>query len=376
MRSIAICGSKVQNLLPRNRSISTVEIKGIPVICGLITTEGPLFDPEADDNKFKVLVRIKAFSCNYRDLSLIFAAMTKGAENSFFPAGSDFVGEVLEVGSEVTSVKAGDRVIADNSYYMSASSKVSDGVLTNTASKEYQIFPASKLLKIPDSMPDEIAGAFSIGAQTAYSMVRKLELAEGTNVLVTSARSNTSLFAINALAKYKVNIYATTTAIEFDETLREAGVKEVIAVDQSSETYAGNEHLMAVAVKVGGFDSVIDPFFDLHIGKIIDFIAPDGKYITCGLNDQYQGLVGQQAPNHCVDMRKVLLTVLTKNLRIIGSCLGMSDDLKEAVSDYSSGLYRVVLDRIYSGDEVGPFFYRTFSEKRRFGKVVYKYHDE
>jgi hypothetical protein len=33
-----------------------------------------------------------------------------------------------------------------------------------------------KLLKIPPQMPDEVAAVFSIGAQTTYSMIRKLKL--------------------------------------------------------------------------------------------------------------------------------------------------------------------------------------------------------
>ena len=40
----------------------------------------------------------------------------------------------------------------------------------NHASKEFQIFHKAKLTKIPDSMPDETAASFSIGAQTTYAV--------------------------------------------------------------------------------------------------------------------------------------------------------------------------------------------------------------
>lgn len=41
--------------------------------------------------------------------------------------------------------------------------------------------------------------AFSLSAQTAYSMVRKANLNKGDNVLVTAATSNTSLSVIERL---------------------------------------------------------------------------------------------------------------------------------------------------------------------------------
>lgn len=72
-------------------------------------------------------------------------------------------------------------------------------------------------------MPDVVAAAFSLGAQTAYSLVRKLNLASGENVLITSARSNTALFAIRALRRYSVNVYATSTSPQFVTELQGMG---------------------------------------------------------------------------------------------------------------------------------------------------------
>jgi len=373
MRNVAICGSRVKALLPENRSIETVEIKGIPVTCGLIFSPEPHFDQAAPENRFNVLLRTQAFSCNYRDLSLIFAALKRGSENSFYAAGSDLVGEVLEVGFDVTSLKPGDRVIPDNSYCMSANLKAADGVLTNRASKEYQVFPESKLMKIPDRMPTEVAGAFSIGAQTAYSIIRKLNPVVGANVLITSARSNTSLFVINALRKYRVNTYATTTSTGLERRLQDMGVREVIEVSRSWTPFMTNERLRDIALSLGGFDYVIDPFFDLHLDRAIDSLAPDGKYITCGLHEQYQALLGIRGSDEGPMMKRVLLSVLIKNLQIIGNCLGTTEDLKNALQDFSSGALKVAIDDVFADNEVGAFFHKTYTANERFGKVVYRY---
>ena len=128
--------------------------------------------------------------------------------------GSEFVGEVAAVGADVTGLALGDRVMGDNHYIGAgdAGRDYAEGVPTNAASQEYQVFHPAKLIAVPPEMPDEVAAAFSIGAQTAYSMVRKLALPYGGHVLVTAARSNTSLFVISALKQLGVNVYATSTS--------------------------------------------------------------------------------------------------------------------------------------------------------------------
>src|SRR5205823_1394315 len=153
------------------------------------------------------------------------------------------------------------------------------GVPTNHASKEIQIFHEAKLLKVPDAMPDATAAAFSIGAQTTYSMVRRLQIFDGANVLVTAAKSNTSLFAINALKNRNVNLYAISTSDRFADELKRMGVKELVVIDADCENFVRHPILGQLATRLGGFHFVIDPYFDLHLSRLIDIMAVGGKYI-------------------------------------------------------------------------------------------------
>ena len=91
--------------------------------------------------------------------------------------------------------------MGDNHYiggYRTAAG-VREGVPTNAAASEFEVFHPTKLIRLPPEMSYEAAAAFSLGAQTAYSMARKLELAPGMNILVTAAKSNTALFSISVL---------------------------------------------------------------------------------------------------------------------------------------------------------------------------------
>lgn len=374
MRNIAICGSQIGNLVFGYNFVETIEMNGIPVACGLIDTKDTCFDRNAPENRFNVLVKKRAFSCNYRDKNLIFKMTTKGSDNSFYVVGSDFVGEVVDIGLEVTEVRIGDRVINNNAYPESGVKGVLPGVPTNNASKEYQVFHEVKLVKVPQEMPDEVAAAFSIGAQTTYSMIRKLNVTEGSNVLVTAAKSNTSLFAINALRKHGVNVYATTTSMRFEEELKKMGVKEVILIESMhNKSLAENKFIQKIVSDIGGFDCVFDPFFDLHLGQVVNLMAAGGRYITCGLYDQYFDLIGKEIPPLHLDGLHLMSLVMLKNIQIIGNCIGQTEDLKNAVQDYVSGNLNVVIDSVFSSKQVGAFFHRTYNAKERFGKVVYKY---
>lgn len=375
MRNVAICGSGVAEVLPDNKTLATVEIDGVPVLCGLIPTGEPAFKPNAPENRSRVLVRVKAFSCNYRDKALIFRTVTKGPGRAFYVLGSEFTGEVVDTGPEVTCLAIGDRVIANNHYTGGGwlATDVPEGLPTNQASREYQILHEAKLLKVPSAMPDEVAAAFSIGAQTVYSMIRKLQVAEGANVLVTAARSHTSLFAINALRKYNVNLYATTTSPQFAHELKELGVRDVIQIDPEGGSFAQHDRLQQIVKDNGPFDCVFDPFFDLYLGRVVGVMAPGGRYITCGFAEQYQDLIGQGFHRQDRALKEVVLAALLNNLQIIGNCLGLTSDLREALRDYTTESFAVTIDSVFRGDQVGAFFHRTYSDPDRFGKVVYRY---
>lgn len=375
MRNISICGSKLQHSLTLPNIVQAMQIEGIDVFCGLIHTEESEFDARAPKNKFKVLVKKRAFSCNYRDKSLILKTAVHVPEERFYTVGSDFVGEVVALGTEVTEFQVGDRVIGNNSYPDSGVVGLLPGIPTNNASKEYQSFHQAKLLKIPLEISDECAAAFSIGGQTTYSMIRKLDIEPGANVLVTAAKSNTSLFLINALKQHNVNLYATSTSRHFEQELKEMGVKQLIQVNPDDDDWLTSPDMLHIYQKTGGFNYIIDPFFDLHVGKVISLFVPGfgGKYITCGLYEQYSQVTGNEFQYHGLPFSQILATMMVNNIYLIGNCVGTTKDLQQAIQDCATGRFPVVVDSVFTGNQIKDFFERTYNAKERFGKVIYRY---
>ncbi len=222
-------------------------------------------------------------------------------------------------------------------------------------------------------MSDDIAGAFSIGAQTSYSVVRKFNLHKSANILITAAKSNTSLFVINALQKYDVNIYAITTSNFFVEELKAAGVKEVIVLDKKPNSLLENRYIHQIFKKTGGFDCVFDPFFDIYLAQAVDLMKDNAKYITCGFYNQYSDLIDQKSLDYSLSCSEIMTKVILKNIQIAGNCLGTKKDLENALKDYTSGNFKVIIDSVFTGNQVKEFFTRTYNAPDRFGKIVYRY---
>jgi NADPH:quinone reductase-like Zn-dependent oxidoreductase len=351
--------------------MQTLNMDDVAVHCSIMEAPDPAFNRQDQANEHMVFIRVKAFSLNYRDKNRIFSVTVKAPAGSYYIVGSEFCGEVVDVGSKVTGVRAGDRVIGNNAYPDSGWPGVAPGVPSNHASREYQTLHESKLIKIPDEMTDEIGAAFSIGAQTTYSMVRRLELQAGAAVLVTAAKSNTSLFAINALHNFPVEIYAVSTSSLFEAELLNLGVRQLFVIDRNTR-FDAHSGMCGVVMARGGFQAVIDPYFDLYLRPSISVMGIGARYITCGLYDQYLGLIGKPVPA-APSGGGELMSMMLRNLSVIGNCIGTINDLSNAIADFKSQRLPVMLDSVYSDGRAADFLDRTYNARNRFGKVVYKY---
>lgn len=369
MRGLAICGRGMGG----TGRLDTVSIEGVAVRCGVLQIIPPEFDPRTPENRRRVQVQVRAFSCNYRDKTLILKMATRGPSDRFYVIGSEFVGQVVAVGEDVSRVSVGQRVIGDNCYPDLRPSGWARGVPTNNASREFLVLREEKVFPVPDSMSDAVAAAFSIGAQTAYSMVRKADPGPGRHVLVTAAGSNTSLFAIAALRSRGVHVYATTTSARHENRLNALGLTQLFRVDRAGGTFADVPDIREVARRLDGFDAVIDPFYDLHLPRVVPVMAFGARYVTCGLYDQHLQLLPSARPSAPPDYRQCLELALLKNISLVGNCAGVTRDLEDAVRDLTAGAFEVLVDSVHRDDQAGAFLERTYAASDRLGKVVYAY---
>ncbi len=336
----------------------------------LIETGYPHFDPEIQ--KDYVLVQKKAFSCNYRDIALMMM-MENQFKNDNTPKktpyafGSEFSGEVIATGKNVQTLVAGDRVIGDGNYPYAPMPGIPVGLATNQGSKEFEVIHAMKLIKMPASMSFETGAAFSIGAQTSYAMIERLNIIPGKNILITGATSNTALFAINALQNKNVKICALVRNEESKALLQATQtVNAIFITDSTQSNIADNKEVRQYMSVNGLFDYILDPFSDSYLYRVIDLININGKYITCGISNQFK------AENREIPVNIFLAKIISKNISVMGNCLGTTRHLQQALDDYDTGNLRIIIGEIIT-DNIINFFEKTFLSRRCLGKVVFKY---
>ncbi len=375
--ALGICGKGYEEAGGGQPLVELLTIEGYQVRCGFFLARTPVFDP-ADAHRAAVLVETSAFSCNYRDKALILRMANLPLKGSFYPIGSELCGRVAQVGVSVADLAIGDKVIVDGYW---ASGAAPWGLPTNHASRTLQVLPSSKLMRVPEAMSDAEAASISIGGQTSFGMVRRAEVAEGSRVLVTGGSSNTSLFLLQAARLAGGEVSVTTTSVGKVERLQALGASNVFVIDPAGGPLAADEAVAAYVKDSGGVRIMPRAEMPFQLDRGGAAMAVGGRYISCGVERQFPPAGMPLSPD---DGRGLIgaaefLTVMTRNLIIMGNCLGTTEDLSRAVAAWAKGQLPLAIDSVVESPAGGPmrgagaFLSRTYLDRERFGKVVYRY---
>ena len=128
-----------------------------------------------------ILVKVKAIALNRADLGAAKGDTSHGASTGG-PIGSEYSGDVIEVGSEVRDFKPGDRVIAFSSY---------------GAFAEECLVQAARLVPMPDAMDFVTGAAFLLTYGTSHhALVNRAAPKPGETLLVLGAAGGVGIAAI------------------------------------------------------------------------------------------------------------------------------------------------------------------------------------
>jgi len=235
----------------------------------------------------QVLVRVRAAGLNRADLQVAAGRSHGGIGGAGTIVGLEFAGEVEAVGSNVTAVKPGDRVMASGSGGYA----------------EYAVADRGRVSPIPaNNMSWEQAATLPIALQTMHNaLVTAGRLKSGEAVMIQGASSGVGLMGLqiaklkgarlvigtstNAARRARLKEFGADLAVDTtrpnwsDEVQAATGKKGVdLIVDQVSASVA-NENMKAAAIlgrivnvgRLGGAKGEFD--FDLHALKRIDYIG-------------------------------------------------------------------------------------------------------
>ncbi|QCK14618.1 zinc-binding dehydrogenase [Mangrovivirga cuniculi] len=165
----------------------------------------------------EIRISNKAIGLNFADIFAIFGLYSATPEGEFIP-GLEFCGEIVDVGSNVSDYKIGDRVMGSSRF----------GSYTSLINIDQRY-----VLKLPESWSFEEGAGFIVQALTAYYALVELGNAQaGQNVLIHSAAGGVGIMA-NRIAK-KIGLYTIGTVGSESKTdlLQKEGYDKYIVRDK------------------------------------------------------------------------------------------------------------------------------------------------
>src|SRR6185437_6362251 len=206
----------------------------------------------------EALVQIKAAGINFIDVYIREGRYPTPAP---FVNGQEAAGVVTEVGSEVTTLKPGDRVAYTSSLGSYA---------------EYAAVPASRLVKIPDELDFEQAAAAMLQGMTAHYLVHSsYPLKKGETALIHAAAGGVGLLLVQMAKQIGARVIATAGTQEKAQLARDAGADECIVyteADFETETRRLTDGVHVV------YDGVGKATFD----KDLNVLRPRGYLVLFG----------------------------------------------------------------------------------------------
>jgi NADPH:quinone reductase-like Zn-dependent oxidoreductase len=171
--------------------------------------------PEPTPGPGQVLVKMKAWSLNYRDLLVVKGQYNPKLKLPFTPL-SDGMGEVAAVGDGVTRLKPGDRVAGafmqnwiEGPVTDAKAASALGGALPGVAA-EYVVFSADGLVHVPRHLSDEEAATLPCAAVTAWhALVTHGHVKTGDTVLIQGT-GGVSLFALQFARLLGARVIATS----------------------------------------------------------------------------------------------------------------------------------------------------------------------
>ena len=330
-----------------------------------VLTYGELPEPEIGPNDMKVRVR----ACALNRLDLFTRAGARGTRLKFEAGphilGGDVAGDVVEVGSEVTRVKPGDRVVVNPrltctqcQFCLAGEEElcVAPGMLGSSVSGGYAEFakaPAVNAVRLPDSLSYEQAASLPTVFLPCWSiLIRRAALKPVETALILSASSGVGTAGIQ-VAKNVVGarVIATTSSEEKARAARDLGADDVINYKDEDVAESVKE---LTAGK--GVDVVLD-----HVGA--DFwpgamasLGRGGRYGICGVTSGYKA-----------ELQMGMLFL--KHQTVFGVFMGRKEDLRQIVQMAERGVIRGVIHETFPLEEAARA-HETMESLNFFGKLV------
>lgn len=335
----------------RHGGIEVLEYKEIP-------------EPRISPNE--VRIKVRATACNYNDL---WARNGMPAMEIIFPhvSGSDASGEIVEVGSEVKTVRVGDEVVVHCGFSCRVCAACTSGQEyfcrhfriwgfqtgpLDGGHAEYCKVPAVNVLPKPRNLSWEEAASLPLVLVTAWrKLVTRAKVQPGDTVLIWGAAGGLGVMAIQIAKLFRATVIAVVGSDDKMEVVKDLGADYVLNRRRQNVV----EEVKKITNRRG-----VDIVFE-HLGgtfwpQSILLTRWGGTIVTSGATTSYEGIT---------DLRHIFFRQLT----IMGSTLGSKGELAQAMQHVEAGHIKPVVSQVFPLKEIGVA-QTLMEEARAVGKLV------
>ena len=322
--------------------------------------EVPRPAPEAPDD---VVVSLKAAALNHLDL---FVLRGLPGLSPVFPhvLGADGSGIIEAVGSAVTRVRPGDRVLLNPGISCQACEYCLAGEqslcttyrllgehVPGTFAEAVRV-PQWNVHRVPESVSWADAAAFPLVHLTAWRMlVTRAATRPGETVLIWGVGGGVALAALGIAKRLGATVIVTSSSDAKLERARALGADLAL-------NHAASDVPKELRRLLGGrgVDVVLDSVGEATWEKSLRALAPGGRLVTCGATT---------GPRVTTDVRRMFWYHYT----LMGSTMGNAREFAEVLRLLGSGALRPVVDSVVPIREARGALERLAAGEH-FGKLV------
>ncbi len=304
----------------------------------------------------QVLMKIHASGLCYTDVYT-----TEGMLRTQFPRtlGQEPVGEIVAIGSGVTTRRVGERVGVP--YFQGSCgncewcmrgkpvfcrSRIRMGLQMHGSHAEYMLAYANATMLLPNNLSYEQAAPIFGAGYTVWSGLRCADPKPHERVAVVGIGGLGHL-AVQYAKAAGFETFAITHSKDKETLVRELGADEVLADSEALQ-------------KVGGADVILASSNSTKATvESLKALRPSGRLLLMGLPDEPM----EFSPEMIVE------TLIFNCGQIVGSQQNRKEYLYEALDYAAKGRVRAITE-IYSLDEIGYAYERVKSGRVRFRAVI------
>jgi NADPH:quinone reductase-like Zn-dependent oxidoreductase len=321
---------------------------------GLECVDLPLPEPAANE----VLVRVRAVSLNYRELTTLDAQRPGNLPPPLVPC-SDGAGEVVGTGANVSRFSVGDCVAGIffrdwiGGAFELRHHKCALGGSVHGMLREYVSLPEHALVGLPEHLSFDEGATLPCAAVTVWqALFSRGNLKPGETVLVLGT-GGVSIFALQLASATGARVIVTSSNDAKLERARSLGAWATVnyrtTPDWDAEVWRITEKR--------GVDHVVEVGGPGTLGKSMNSVAPSGQIALIGV------LTGFGAPDAS------LFPIVARNVRLDGIYVGSRADFESLNAFVAEHKVHPIIDRVFPFAEAREA-YAHLRSGAHFGKVV------